>query len=374
MGSSPRFGTFTGGKPLASGHGVDGESSRDGREVQKMELAGDRRAMIVGFAVALTVLAALALVVGLEELLASLAAANYSVVALMVAVALAWLCCWALALRTVLGVLGIEMSVATAVQTFLAAMFANNVTPFGQAGGEPVAAFFISTSSDAEYETSLAAIASVDALNFVPSIAFALLGLAFFSARHTVGQEFRMAAAAVLSLAVAVPVVAALGWRYRRRVEALVLGTVAPAIGSVGRRLPRVPTEETVREQIQSFFESIDRVATDRRGLAVALAFSALGWLGIMTSLWLALYALGYTVAFAVVLVAVPVGAVAGVAPLPGGLGGVETVLVALLVPIPELSAAAAAAAVVLHRGATYWLPLVLGGAAAGTLGAHRLT
>lgn len=341
-----------------------------------MELTGDRRAMVVGFAVALAVLAALALVVGLDDLLASLAEADYGVVGLMVAVSLAWLCCWGLALRTVLGVLGVEMGVAQAVQTFLAAMFANNVTPFGQAGGEPVAALFISTSSDAEYETSLAAIASVDALNFVPSIGFALLGLAFFSARHTVGQEFRLAAVAVLALAVTVPVVAYLGWQYRRRVEALVLGTVAPAVGGIGRRLPRrpLPPESAVRNQIRSFFRSIDRIATDRRGLAVALAFSALGWLGIMTSLWLALYALGHTVAFAVVLVAVPVGAVAGVAPLPGGLGGVETVLVVLLVPIPELSAAAAAAAVVLHRGATYWLPLVLGGAAAGTLGAHRLT
>jgi uncharacterized protein (TIRG00374 family) len=85
-------------------------------------------------------------------------------------------------------------------------------------------------------------------------------------------------------------------------------------------------------------------------------------------SLWLSLTALGANVPFPVALVAVPVGAIAGVTPLPGGLGGVETVLIALLAAL-SVPASAAAGAVVVHRVGTYLLPTVLGGGVAGVLG-----
>ena len=336
-----------------------------------MDVMGDRRATVVGFGAALVVLAILVFVVGVADLLAALGRADRRVVALMVPVALGWLLSWGLALRTVLSVLGVSVSVPRAFATFAAATFANNVTPFGQAGGEPVTALFIANSSEAEYETGLAAIASVDALNFVPSIAFALLGFGYSATTFTVGRRFRLAAGAVVVLALLVVGSVFVGWQRRHRLEAAALRVVSPVLHGVGRIVPRVspPTKEALRGRVESFFHAIDRVATDRRQLGVALTFSALGWLGQMTSLWLGLYAVDATVSPAVVLVAVPVAALSGIAPLPGGLGGVEAILVALLVPIPAVSGPAAAAAVVLHRGVTYWLPLLLGAVAAGRLG-----
>jgi len=336
-----------------------------------MDAAGNRRATLLGFGAALAVLAVLVFVVGVGDLLAALGRADRRVAALMVAVAVGWLLAWGLALRTVLAVLGVDVGVGRAFATFAAATFANNVTPFGQAGGEPVTALFIKNSTDAPYETGLAAIASVDALNFVPSIGFALLGFGYYAATFTLGRRLRVAAAAVALLAVAVAVAVYVGWRRRAHVEAAALRVVTPVVRAVGRVVPRVsaPGPEAVRGRVESFFVAIDRVATDRRQLGVALSFSALGWLGLMTSLWLGLYAVGTAVDPAVVLVAIPVAALSGIAPLPGGLGGVEAILLALLAPLPGVSFGAAAAAVTLHRGATYWLPLLLGAAAAGHLG-----
>jgi uncharacterized membrane protein YbhN (UPF0104 family) len=69
-------------------------------------------------------------------------------------------------------------------------------------------------------------------------------------------------------------------------------------------------------------------------------------------------------------MVVIPVAAIAGITPLPGGLGGVEAVLVALLVPTTGVTVAAATAGVVIHRTATYWLPLLVGGGAAAAIGA----
>ncbi len=335
-----------------------------------MSLVGDRQATVIGFAAALGVLAVTFWVIGVDQMVATISRADVSVVALMVPVALGWLFCWGLALRLVLSSMEVEIGVGQSFLTFSAAVFANNVTPFGQAGGEPVTAYVISRSSDAKYETGLAAIASVDALHFVPTIGFAGVGLAYFATRITFGRQLVLATVAVGALAVAVPVLAYLGWRYREGVESAVVKILAPVVRTVGRLLPgrTAPDAAVVRERVQSFFGALDRVGSDRYRLGIAMSLSALGWLGIMTSLWLGLYALGNPVGFAVVLVAIPVSSIAGVTPLPGGLGALDGVLIALLVTLSGVPAATAGAAVVLHRAATYWLPVVVGGSAAGML------
>ena len=70
-------------------------------------------------------------------------------------------------------------------------------------------------------------------------------------------------------------------------------------------------------------------------------------------------------------MLAIPLGSVAGVTPLPGGLGGIEAVLIFVLTPVTSVGAGTVAAAVLLHRAATYWLPLLLGGGSVAALSAR---
>lgn len=333
-------------------------------------LPGEVRATIVGFLAAVTVLVVLFWLVGFDATIAALTKADPALLVPIVIVALVWLTAWGMALRTVLDVLHVQSSPQKSFLVYASATFANNVTPFGQAGGEPFSALLISRANDCEYETGLAAIASVDALNFVPSITFALLGIAYYAATFTVGRRVEFAATAVIALAVTVSFIAVVGWRRRSRIERVTVTTITPIGRKIGRALPRMspPKPAAIRRRVSGFFHAIERVATDRRGLAIALGFSALGWLLLSVSLWTSLYSLGHAVPFAVILFVVPAGSIAGVAPLPGGLGGVEAALVLLLVPTTGVPAAAASAAVVIHRGATYWLPVLVGGGAAASL------
>ena len=335
---------------------------------------GNIRATVVGFAATAGVFALLFSFAGIDDLLATLGRADLGTVALVLAATLAWLVAWSLSLNIVLDVLGVDLSYATSFLVFSGATFANNVTPFGQAGGEPVAALFVSRASDTEYETGLAAIASVDSLNFVPSILLATAGIGYFSTRVAFGSRLRVASYAVVGLALAVPILAVLGWRYRYRVERAAVGAVTPVLRVVARAVPGrgKPTRTAVRSRVEGFFGAIERVGGDRRRLVLALGFSTAGWLCLATSLWLSLAALDQAVAFPVVLVVVPVGAIAGITPLPGGLGGVETVIVALLAAL-GVPASVAAAAVVIHRTGTYVLPTVVGGAVAGALGSQSV-
>ncbi|MFB6141144.1 MAG: YbhN family protein [Halosimplex sp.] len=333
---------------------------------------GDRWATVVGFAGAVVVLAVLVWVVGIEDVLTQLRGIETEYLLVILGIAVVWLFMWGLALRTVLGALDAPISVVMSALVFAGAVFSNNVTPFGQAGGEPVSGYLISRATDREYETGLAAIASVDALHFVPSIAYAVVGLTFVVAGAAqFGRNLIFATTALVVFVVGIPAAVYLGWQYRYELEATVVRAVTPIIRFLGRVMPRKspPTAAAIEVRIEGFFAAIDRVATGRATLVEAIGFSALGWLAMCTSLWLSLFALGHPVPFSAVLLVVPMGAVAGMTPLPGGLGGVDAVLIALLVSTTGITSGVAGAAVLVHRGATYVFPTVVGGGVAFALG-----
>ena len=333
------------------------------------------RATVVGFAAAAVVFAVLFTLVGVDDLVATLRAAETGAVALVVVATVAWLLAWAVSLYTVLGVLGVDLSYPSSFLLFSGATFANNVTPFGQAGGEPITAFLISRVTDAEYERGLAAIASVDTLNFVPSITIALLGAGYFATEVALGanRSVLVAVGGVVGLAVGVPSLVYLGWRRRYGLEARIVDGLTPVIRVLARRLPRVPvpTPEGIENRIDGFFRAIERVAANPRQLAVALAASTAGWLCQTLALRVAFEAIGVSVPLSVVFVVVPIGAIAGVTPLPGGAGGIETVLVLLLLaaPLPQVTEPVAVAAVVIFRGAVYWIPVLVGGTVVAWIG-----
>ncbi len=330
------------------------------------------RATLLGFLGAVVVFALLFYVAGVDRLVENLSMAETEIVALVVVVTLAWLAAWSGALKTVLGVLGVEMSAYKSFLVFSGAMFSNNITPFGQAGGEPVTALLISRSTDTEYETGLAAIASVDTLNFVPSITIALFGAAYYATEVAIGRNIELALVAVVVLAAGIPTLIYLGWQNRYGLERRVVEALTPTIRRVAGFVPRmsVPTPEGIESRIEGFFRAIERVATNRRGISTALGLSTLGWFCQMVSLWLAFYAIGHTIPFSIALFVVPIGAIAGVTPLPGGAGGIETVLTILITAAtgPAVGFGIATAGVVIFRGIVYLVPTVLGGAVMATL------
>jgi uncharacterized protein (TIRG00374 family) len=333
-------------------------------------MVSDRWKSIAGFVVAIAVLGVLMWLVGFEEVLDALRQADPQIAALTVPVAALWLTCWGLALYLVLGALNARIAPHRAVFVFVAAVFVNNATPLGQAGGEPISAMFISSASDSEYETGLAAIASVDTLHFIPSISLAVVGLAYVGlSAIDLTQNILFAMAGVAVFAAVVPTIGYLAWRSRDRVRRVVATRVTGLLALAGRIVPRFspPSRESVAHRVDGFFEAIGRVATSRKTVLSAMSLSALGWIFLSTSLWLSLHALGTTIPFVSILFVVPLGSIAGATPLPGGLGGLEAAFAALLVPL-GVPTPVAFSAVLIHRGATYWLPTLFGGGAAALL------
>ena len=336
----------------------------------------DLTATLAGFVLAAVILLGLASVVGIESVVAALGDARPLLVALVGVAVIAWLGFWGAGLWVILAAVGETVSPADAVLVHAGAAFANNVTPFGQAGGEPVAAWLISDLSGGPYERSLAAMTSFDTINAVPSLCFALLGLAAYALESVVGDRLRALAMGVSALTLALSLLVALAWRYRRGVEAWLVRIVVPVVRALAGLLPGVTPVDAagVTGRIERFVASIERVAVDRPRLALAVAFSAAGWAVQAAGLWIALGAFGATVPPYVPLFVVPLGTIASALPTPGGLGGIETVQVSLLTLATDVPAATITAAVGVFSVGGLLLTVSLGAAAVTVLQARERT
>lgn len=333
-----------------------------------------RRAFLVGASGAIAVFAVLFILVGADRVIDSLLSAEPSLVAATFVLALCWLAAWSLMLRTVLATLDVDIPIGKAFFVYAGAVFANNVTPFGQAGGEPVAALLISKVSDSRYETGLVGIASVDVLNVVPSVSLVLVGVGYYATTAAVSERLETAVGSAVALIAGIVLVIALVWRYRRTITERLPAIVAPRIGRLGLgRFDSETLEADLADRMRRFFENIERVATDRKRLAAAVGLSLAGWLFQTAALTAAFAALGYSVPLAVLLFVIPLANLAGAAPLPGGLGGIEAAFVTLLVPTTGIEASAVTAAVIIFRGAIYWMPVLIGGVSVSTFGVRAL-
>jgi hypothetical protein len=332
--------------------------------------AEDLRATAVGFLMAAIVLAALFWFVGVGRIVRALSRADLRLVAVVGLMMLGWMVAWSFALRTVLDILGVTLPRVDVVLVYAAAAFANNVTPFGQAGGEPITALLIADASETEFETGLAAIASVDALNFAPSIALAVIGLGSYATTTALGPRLEVVALTIAAFAIGVPALVLAAWHRRYALERYTVAGLTPIVQKIYRVVPRrsPPNAAAIDRRIERFFAAIERVATDRRALVVTLSYSTLGWLLQAGALWLAFVALGRPIPIAVPLFVVPFGTIASATPMPGGLGGIESVHLLLLVTTTGVGLPLATAAVIIHRVGGFWLTTVTGGAALGAL------
>lgn len=267
---------------------------------------------------------------------------------------------WGKAWQVVLGVAGIDVPYRRLVVTYFAATFANYVTPLGQAGGEPFIAYVLSRDTGASYEDSLASVVTADLLNLLPFFSFSAVGMSVLLLQAELPTVAKGLAQGLLVMAVGVPAIVAAGWRYRERVHGGVLRLVAP----VARATDRISVEG-VGGRIDDLFAAFDRIARDRVALVKALTFAYLGWVFFAFPLYFAGQTLGVPVDLLLVLFIVPASTLAGLTPSPGGLGGVEFALVALLVALTPVGTAAALAVALVYRVMSYWFALLVGGGAA---------
>lgn len=267
---------------------------------------------------------------------------------------------WGISLWVVFTAVHRRVPVWKAVGLFVASVYMNSITPFGQLGGDPPSALLIAREGGTSFESGLAAVGSVNALNRLAVVTLGLVGIAWYSARIAVVTTLQDAVVLVVGLGTAGVALVGLAWLRRD----VVRNGVATLLQTLGTYLPLIkpPSHEEIVGRIDGFVAAVARLASQPRVLVVAFLFGIAGQLVVAGVLWLVLVALGVVVPIPLAFLVVPAAKLAGLTPLPGGSGTAEALLSGLLVTGADVSIAVAAAAALLYRVVAFWLPTVVGG------------
>lgn len=327
-----------------------------------------RRRLIASFALALAVLVVFVRAVGPGRVATDLAGVRGSWAALAVALALATFLAWSESLRQLY--LGADTDVAhTRFRlAFLSGVFAKQVLPAGNASGPAFIAYAVNTESDNRYEYDLAVATVGELSNLGASLVVATAGIvALLFAGGGTNALLGFGAIVVGTGAVAVSGLLALLFLRRSAFDALVrrLGWLVRA--TAGRRSGRIAAAVAparVDAWLDGFGRPLAALATDRRALGLGLSYSLVGWLSLSLCFVASGLALGHGLPVVLGLFVVPVGGFASAFPLPGGVGGIEVAMAALVVALVGTELVAATATVLLFRLASFWLVLAVGGLA----------
>jgi len=332
-----------------------------------------RPAWAAGIVVGLATLGLLAYVVGVTELTDTLATLSPAEAIALVGLGLAPIAIWGLALGVILAAMGEPTGAGRAALLFAVSLFFNGVTPFGQTGGAPLTGGVIAHAVRAPYERALAAIGSLSAINTLVALGLWLLGAVYLGVGRGVTDARRATVVAVLTVLGTVAI-GLLAWRGRAWLADRVAVVLASGLGALARLVPRVsaPSAAAVADRVAGFVAAIERLAGDRRRLAVVIVLGLAGQLAVVCLLY-AVLAVFAEPSFAVALFVVPAARAGAVVPTPGGIGSTEALLTSLLVTAAGVAPAVAGAAAIAYRATAFWLPSLFGGvAAAGLLLARR--
>lgn len=331
--------------------------------------------VLVRLVVAIVLLAGVVVVLGPERMVSAFGAVKPLPYVFALLAEISALVFWGICLAILIDPIDDHPTGLAYVGAYCTGMVIRSLVPWGRSGGAVFTAVALSRGSSAGIERFLATALAADLLRFLVSIAFVGVGLVLLSGA-TVGAGTGPLMA-VFAVAPTVIVVATLVITSPDRVTAAVVaiaGVVGTTLGRLSSTVAATLDRDRIRDRSHRFFETVDTLSHDRPSLVAATVFAALGWAAHLLPMYFSLHAAGTHAAFPVVMFIVPLAGFAGVAPLPGGTGGIEVALVGLLVVVAGIDITVAGVVTVLYRVATYWFSLGLSAIGAVLLTSAPLT
>lgn len=273
--------------------------------------------------------------------------------------------CWAESMRRVLLASGGHLSPRRGFAAYASGMLAKQLLPMGNAGGPAIMAYAIDRESDLDFERSLAVVTIGDFLGLCASLALAFVGIGYVVLAVPPTRLVQAALVGVSLFGALLLSLAILLVFRRRTLRYVVLGVarlLRATVGRLSRRLASLLSRDAVDESMSRYFETFDAAAADRRSMTIAAGFALCGWTAFAVPLYTSAAAVGAPMAFGLVLFVVPVGGLATVVPLPGGLGGVEFAVAGMVIALTAIDPAVVGAMVLLYRLCVYWFVVLLGG------------
>ena len=264
-----------------------------------------------------------------------LSSAEYSWLALAAISANIPLLIYSFTWNKILNTSGIEIGYFRTFQLVLANVFVNNITPFGNIGGEAAITYILSkiTGENSGKIFSMVLLASL--INFLPLVSLLAAGLIMAGYWKSVLLIFLASAAVILAVK-----------RFSGRFREF-------------SGVQKIPSR--VGDFLRDFREALEIFSDEKSLLAGLLVFSHSWLIFDVSSVILIGYAYGLDLLSPLIIVVIPLARVANYVPTPGGSGPYEVALAGLLHFFLGVSVAEGVLVAVSYRVLTYYIGLLLG-------------
>lgn len=316
--------------------------------------------VLVLLALGIAVLAVLVLFIGPEEILGALELANpwYVILAFLVQFLLfgMWTERWFINVRVV-DIKKIKR--ISLLPMLLVGMAINNITPSARGGGEPVRAYILGKYTKCPMESSFATVIADKGLDTLPLFLLAVITIIY----------------AILYLPLSTLTVYALIFAVIVLLALFILGLYMSVNTEMGEKITRwlvnvikrfskkdhSKLEDKALNALHGFQNSIKTLIKNRKVLFYALPLSFLIWFMEIIRLYIVFLAFNTPVSLELMAVVFVIATLIGMVPLlPGGVGAVDGMMI-LIFSLAGIPPSVSAAATIVERLISFWLPSFLG-------------
>lgn len=247
------------------------------------------------------------------------------------------------------------------VTAFLSGLFVASVLPAGNVGGVVSAAYVLKERAGLPGSKTVGVLSAWEVLNMTASMSVAVVGIAVVLLPGGRVHPLVLSIVGIFATIVAITLVLL---RFRREWIATLSWHAATLLHAVLRRIAPSTAERFAPailaasgRRFAAGFASLRRrpAVLVRTVLVLVLAWSTLG-----IALLVSFRSFGADLPVGVALLVPQIAGLAGLVPLPGGLGSIDATLVALLVSLTTEHLDTIGAAVLVFRVATYWWGLLV--------------
>lgn len=309
--------------------------------------------------VSIIILAIMLWFIGIDQVIEALRIANLWLILLAFLIQIITFYLYTLRWNIINKLTGINIGIRKLFPITLLGLGVNNITPAGRGGGEPVRAYVLAKNIDKPMEETFATVVADKALDTFPFIVLAIVTLVGFTLYFDLDTWILVVmilAVIAIVIFLLVLVYMCINKKFGDKVTNWIIGLVRRFYKKNSDEL-----EQKIQDVVVGFQDTMKLLISNKTTFYKALPLSFVIWIFEILRVYVVFLAFGANVSPIVIGEVFILASLVGMIPaLPGGLGAIDGVMIifysAAGVP-PSLSAAAT----VIERLISYWMPTIVG-------------
>lgn len=318
----------------------------------------DKRSAIF-IAMSFIILIVMLYFVGIDNIMDALKKANLALVAPAIIVQIATYFLYTIRWNLINSEAGIKVSLKNLLPITMVGLAANNITPSGRGGGEPVRAYILSKEHDYGLKDTFTTVVADRALDTFPFIVLAAITIVatvfYFEIPTWLVAVLILATIAIIAI-LAILIYMCINPGFGEKIERFIMKLVNRFYKKASDDL-----QKSIHENIQGFQDTMKMLISNRKLLAITIPMSVLIWVFEILRVYIVFLAFGATLNFIVIAEVFIIASLVGMIPLlPGGLGAVDGVMIGFYSKA-GVSLSLAAPVTLIERLISFWMATIIG-------------